>query len=487
MINRINQLKERVGDNSIIILGKGPSLDSNNYDRIADDTIKISVNQVINYYDADLSFFIDLEPLLESVDAIKEKRPALILPYYLNERVSPQKAQPMKQDLFEVFDNYPELKEVSEQVDIYVFDTGIGKKRYSKEIFTPNFTSTTSLLKILFTYSPLDRVLGIGFDGGGSYAKDISAQHKVSQVTSYNNQFEIFKEIEITFNKRFIKMTNQAINIYVGATPAQSIATKVLEHSILKYSSINVNVIPLYEALGTRTDSIKGGTSFSMQRLFIPELNKQEGIAIYLDSDMLVFDDIKKLVDSHDPEKVLCSCPAPPNSGRRDQYSLFTVDCSRAHWNIEELLEKAKSDYKDVMFSFAFEESKGKSHPWYWNSLEQYGDETKLIHFTDMDMQPWLNTTNKNKNVWLDAMCEAVKDNFITREDVLLSVKKNEMRLGVLDYLDQNNRVYARFKDVFFLPQHTLARFPAFDKPVLRGLLALMIRAKRFFNKNYDK
>lgn len=487
MIYRINHLKKVIGSKSIVILGKGPSLNEENYSNIPDDKIKVSINQVIMYYDADLSFFIDMEPLLESMKAIEEKRTSVIIPYFLNERVSLKKAKPMKIDFFELMKIHPQLKKLTELVDFYLFDSGLGNRKYSDLIFRPNFTSTTSLLKILFTFSPLDHVYGIGFDGGNTYAKGLDLRHKITQVSSFNNQFDIFKEIERNYNKRFIKMSNQTINIYVGATPAQKIATKVLEYSILKYSSINVNVFPLYEALGDRTEGISGGTSFSMQRLFIPELNNHEGIAIYLDSDMLVFDDIKKLVDSHDPEKILCSCPAPPNSGRRDQYSVFTVDCSRARWNVEELLEKAQENYKEIMFSFSFEESKAKSHPWIWNSLEQYDEDTKLIHFTDMDKQPWLNTNNPNKKLWLDALCGAVRNNFISREDVLLAVKQDDIRPGVLDYLDNKNSFYVRFQDLFFLPHHTLQRFPAFNKPVLRNLLAILISVKRILNRKYDK
>ncbi len=487
MIRKIENVKSKIGDDSLIILGKGPSLNQENYKSIPESFIKVSINQVVKYYDVDFAFFIDIEPLLESIDALREKKPSLILPYYLNERRSPTKAKPMKVDIFEVLDLYPELKELSKELEVYLFDTGIGKKQFSKELFVPNFTSTSSLLKILFTYSPNDVIYNIGFDGGSRYAGGLNEKERITQVKSFDNQFEVFKEIERKHKKRFIKMSNETINIYVGATPAQYIATKVLEYSILKYSSINVKVIPLYEALDNRTEGISGGTTFSTQRLFIPELNKHEGIAIYLDSDMLVFDDIKKLIDSHDPEKVLCSCPAPPHSGRRDQYSVFTVDCSRANWNVEELLETAKENYKEVMFNFAFEDSKSKAHSWTWNSLEQFGTETQLIHFTDMDKQPWLNTNNINKSVWLDAMCDAVKDNFISREDVVLAVKQDDVRPGVLDYLDNKNSLSVKIQDLFYLPYHTLQRFPAFDKPVLRNILALMIKSKRLLNKKYDK
>ena len=108
-----------------------------------------------------------------------------------------------------------------------------------------------------------------------------------------------------------------ALNVYVGCEPPQLLAARVLEHGILKHASGPVKVLRLNECVADTPYDLKGITMFSLQRFFIPQLNRYTGQAIYLDSDMLVFADICELVGLRDTEAAVSSAPAPPGSGRR--------------------------------------------------------------------------------------------------------------------------------------------------------------------------
>ncbi len=42
------------------------------------------------------------------------------------------------------------------------------------------------------------------------------------------------------------------------------------------------------------------------------------------------------------------------------------------------------------------------SVPFAWNSLEHFDTQTRLIHYTDMDTQPWVSAINRNGPHWLE-------------------------------------------------------------------------------------
>lgn len=469
---------------SIYILGKGPSMNRNSYNSIPEDSFKISINENAIIYDCEASFFIDIEPLKRSIDQILKYPRILILPRYLNERISSKESRRMRIKTIDLLSEaYPEVLSAN---TVYLFNEGSDKG--IKPFFKPKLVSVTALLEIMF-YLGLTKVSGIGFDGGKSYSRELTSQFTNTMVKTFSNQFFEFKSLEIAYKSNFNIMNKENINVYVGTTDEQELAFKVLKNSILTNTEHNVNVYRLDRAIskrGIKIDHYEGGTPFSLQRFFIPELNNHEGIAIYLDSDMLVFEDIAGLYRSHKEGVTLCSCPAPPNSNRRDQYSVFTVDCSRANWETGEILKLAKENYKSVMFDFSFEHNKEKCIDWRWNSLEHYDQDTKLIHFTDMDKQPWIDNRNKNAKVWIKELKANIARGWIKKAEIELQIKDNILRPGILVDLESKS-VFSKIDDFFYLPPHTIRRFPQFRFIGGKYLLALIIRLKRKLNPTHDK
>src|SRR5262245_27843382 len=123
------------------------------------------------------------------------------------------------------------------------------------------------------------------------------------------------------------------IFIGVGCVEAQLLPFAVLRHSILKRTRRAVRVEPLYntgiEIPVPQDPRNQQKTPFSFQRFTIPEACKYAGRAIYLDSDMLVFDDIESLVAQNFGDANLLAVP--------HETSVLVLDCDRLTWSIADL------------------------------------------------------------------------------------------------------------------------------------------------------
>ena len=280
------------------------------------------------------------------------------------------------------------------------------------------------------------------------------------------------------------------IIIYIGCEPAQHLPAKVLEHSILRTTSLPVRFKRLDQFVSSEDiKAAQGRTPFSMQRFYIPKLNNYESCAVYLDSDMLVFNDIGELLDCRDTSVALCSAPAPEGSGRRSQFSMMIIDCAKACWNPDEIVNLAKDSYSGAMFDFEFEKSKKACLPYQWNSLEQFDSDTKLLHFTDMDVQPWISNINPLAPVWMDALFKALEDEYIKFDELVQAVRRGWIRPGVLWQVENQERnplnvpARVRAKDSLFMPPHTVDRFIRYNNVATRGALAFARKIYRFFRR----
>lgn len=96
------------------------------------------------------------------------------------------------------------------------------------------------------------------------------------------------------------------INVAVGYDPRETIAYHVLEQSIINRTTAPVAIIPLAEKMLRDFDGQRDGTNqFVYSRFLVPELMDYQGWALYLDSDMLVRDDLIKLWDLRDGSKAV--------------------------------------------------------------------------------------------------------------------------------------------------------------------------------------
>jgi len=104
--------------------------------------------------------------------------------------------------------------------------------------------------------------------------------------------------------------------IYIGYDEHEQDAFEVLVHSINKHASKPITILPLrqdklraaglysrlhyIDADGQLWDSVDGrpfSTQFSFTRFLVPAINQYEGLALYMDCDMLVRSDIWEVFD----------------------------------------------------------------------------------------------------------------------------------------------------------------------------------------------
>jgi len=101
--------------------------------------------------------------------------------------------------------------------------------------------------------------------------------------------------------------------IFVGYDPREDIAYEVCCHSILKKSSIPVEIKPIKQSdlrkngLYWREKGPYESTEFSFSRFLTPKLANYEGWAMFVDCDFLYLGDIKELRDLIDDKyAVMC-------------------------------------------------------------------------------------------------------------------------------------------------------------------------------------
>jgi hypothetical protein len=257
--------------------------------------------------------------------------------------------------------------------------------------------------------------------------------------------------------------------VYIGAEPAQELAALVLQHSIAATttgSPVEVHVLHReITAVGINIDnSLHSNTPFSKQRLFVPLL-AGSGQAAYLDSDMLVFADINGLFDSAG-SRAVSACPSR-QAGRDAQTSVLVFDVARCHWDPRALLSEIDGDgskYRPYLYEFAFTDGVDRCLPAEWNDLESHDNATtRLLHFTDMETQPWLTSSHRLADLWLEHLRRLVQHRPESARVLADSVRRFEVRPSLA--WQANNGwpgsddipISQRLLDVFqFVPPHAL-------------------------------
>jgi lipopolysaccharide biosynthesis glycosyltransferase len=208
------------------------------------------------------------------------------------------------------------------------------------------------------------------------------------------------------------------IDIFVGTDRSQLLAVSVLEHSIKRHTDRPVRVSPLIDLNLPEPIDVRQGsrTNFSFARFAIPELAGYAGRALYLDADMLVFRDIGELWDIPvDGATVVIQEELPDHAAtprkqgapekRIKQCSVMLIDCARARWRVGEIVAglDGRYTYEELMYDFCIlpESEIRYGVPFAWNSLEHYDEDTRLIHYTDMDTQPWVSPMNRFGPLWI--------------------------------------------------------------------------------------
>lgn len=99
--------------------------------------------------------------------------------------------------------------------------------------------------------------------------------------------------------------------IYIGWDSREDIAYQVAKHSIVKRSSMPVEVYPLKlnmlreHGIITRPNDARASTEFTFTRFLVPYLNQYKGWAMFIDCDFLALADVRELYELRDDSKAV--------------------------------------------------------------------------------------------------------------------------------------------------------------------------------------
>lgn len=294
------------------------------------------------------------------------------------------------------------------------------------------------------------------------------------------------------------------IYIGIGATESQRIPFEVLKYSIdvnttlhesqyrvlnLGNLSYDIEIFPSEEVFNSYT--IKSGqqhTPFSFQRflfaLYFSKSASSNDLFLYLDSDMLVLADIQTLKQELSIDESIKTASTHPFWGRRSQNSvclfndigLMSVSSDFCEFLMGEL------KYEDVFYK-KYNVNLLSSD---WNSLEHMNATTNLIHYTDMDSQPWLRGGNANAGIWYHYLKSWTK---ICEDNKTLLFKQCEgkiLRPGLKEIVTSDvnwpcESALAIFRDFFYVPPH---RLPGIRNLLPNFIVAFIYRIKMMSKNN---
>ncbi len=423
-----------------LILGKGPSFDLRHGHDLRSFRL-LSLNHVVRELPVDVAHMIDIDVVTACADAITTQAKVLVMPW-----VPHVKNQVGEKTLADWLADLPVLRELDAQGRLLWYDLRTASQRHGTDpVVRATYFSAEAALDLL-AQAGVAKVRSLGVDGGAAYGNAFDDLKDVTRLNNghptYNLQFQGFAATLHTTGVDYAPLNIESpIRVYVGSQDEQMLAVKVLAHSIRRHTSMSTQVMPLHHAdipfAMPRDAKNQPRTPFSFQRFTIPQLAGYHGRAIYLDSDMLVFRDLRELWTlPFEGADVLAASAADP-ADRRPQFSVMLLDCERLHWTPQQVIDALDSgqlDYTRLMHEMALAREVHATIPASWNSLEHYEvGHTGLLHYTDMPSQPWVHPHNRWGHLWVRELILAIDSGFIDAALVQDHVDRGWVRPSLLD------------------------------------------------------
>lgn len=459
-----------LADDPWLILGKGPSFSQ----RGQFDTSgfkSLALNHVVREGPVDVAHAIDLDVVTTCAEVIPIHARVLVMPWvpHVTNRAGTRDLESWTREI-------PILRMLDREGRLLWYDLSTTRvRRGGHPVVQARYFSAEAALSLL-ALAGARRVRSLGVDGGAAYSTAFEDLEDVTRLnnrhTTYDLQFQGLARTIMTTGVDYAPLDIPSpVRVFVGSQPAQILAVKVLEFSIKKHASLSCEVMPLHDAhieVPVPKDARnRPRTPFSFQRFFIPQLCGHRGRAIYVDSDMQVFKDIRGLWALPFEGADLLAAREPGDTGRRPQFSVMLLDCERLGWDVRELVAKLDDGtytYETLMYEMkAAREVRAGIDP-VWNSLERFEEGTTcLLHYTDMPKQPWISRANPRAYLWVRDLIEAIDANFITRAFVADEVARGHVRPSLLHQIDHRLDECdllpreARELDAMFVPPHEAA------------------------------
>jgi hypothetical protein len=457
-----------------LILGKGPS-----YSRLADLDHRgmrlLSLNHVVRERPVDVAHIVDVDVVDACGEALVANAGVVVMPWipHVNQLAG-------EQTLEEVAAAHPILARLDREGRLlwYNLSTGRRRQRRGSPIVRVRYFSAEAALNLL-ALAGAREIRTLGVDGGASYSASFTDLEDTTLLankrTSFDQQFDEFartiRTSGITFGPLDLEVPAR---VYVGTTEEQMLAVEVLEYSIRKHASLSVEVHPLHRAASEAAIEVplpadpanRPRTPFSFHRFLIPALAGRRGRALYLDSDMQVFEDLRALWSLPFDGADLLSVREPESSGRASQFSVMLLDCGALDWDIRRIvadLDAGRMSYEQLMGEMRPARAIRAGIDPAWNSLERYEEGvTALLHYTDMPTQPWVHAEHPLGHLWVRDLMDAIEDGFIGRAEVEEHVERGWVRPTLLHQIDK------REPDAAKLPARLRADDDGYEAPYRR-------------------
>lgn len=453
-------------DATWLILGKGPSF-AKRADYDLSQFKLLSLNHAVREQPVALAHVIDIDVIAACADVLEANAGAVVMPWYphVNNAVGTE-------TLAKAVERVPVLKRLSEQGRLLWYNLFTAPKAHGTEPVVPvRWFSAEAALNLL-SMAGVKRVRSLGIDGGAAYSPHFDDLKDKTLLNNGHESFDRqFAEIAKTIARTGIDYApldvESPVRVYVGTTEDQMLSVKVLEYSIRKHASMTVEVFPMHLApvrVPQPADPAnRPRTPFSFQRFLIPELAGYRGRAVYVDSDMQLFRDIRQLWTQPFEGADLLAVTKPGDSERRPQFSVMLLDCEALRWDIREIVAKLDSselNYEKLMYRMEVARSIRADISPVWNSLEAYEPgRTALVHYTDMPTQPWVSRDNHIGHLWVRDLLEAIDSGFITKEYVQEHVARGWVRPSLVYQIEH------RVVDPLLLPREARALDEGFVAP----------------------
>lgn len=409
-------------DRDYLILGKGPSLDNlSSYD--VRSYITVGLNHVCRDIPVEIAHIIDVDVLDGLGEKLLTNCKYLLMPYYPHMGWRPHTFLTL-QDLCLT---HPVLSKMTDRIYGYNLSTSsqmINKKWNDSPIVWASYFSAEAVVNLLGRLG-VKRIRTIGVDGGKGQAEKFKDLQNIN-INGYDAEWPGIRKSIGKFALDYAPLgVKSPIRIFIGAGEEQIVPALVLRHSILKHATMSVEVTIMNEWTHPMPKDPRNRprTPFSFQRFMIPEKCDYKGHAIYMDSDMLVFGDVKEIWQEKLAEKEdLLVMRNDDIDKHRAKYSVFVMDCSKLlQWGISNfvrLLDQGYYSYEELMFDMRNGARPKCGFNTDWNSIEEYTeDKTKLLHYTEMYNQPWLaNPNHPLGHLWFAELKEAIDDGSIDRK-----------------------------------------------------------------------
>jgi hypothetical protein len=437
-----------------LILGKGPSFASRN-GRDLECYHTMSLNHVVREQPVTVAHMIDFDVVDACGESLLNNAQVVVLPWvpHVNNR-------PGRNNLAELAQIHPLLRRINEQGRLLWYNHSKARQRNGDSpVVRVRFFSAVAALNLL-ALAGVHTIRSLGVDGGTSYSKEFDDLKEKTLLansrSSFDRQFEEIANTIATTGIDYAPLNIASpVRIYIGATDREMLPVKVLEYSIRKHASMSVEVMPLHHS-GIAIPLPKNPknqprTPFSFQRFLIPALTGYHGRAIYLDSDMQLFKDIRLLwATPFNGADLLTVCPAEA-SERRPQFSVMILNCETLDWDVDKivrLLDEDRLSYEQLLYQMALVKNIRTDIGAEWNALEYFSaGDTALLHFTDMSTQPWVSRENHLGYLWVGDLIEAIDAKAVSMEFLQQEIATGHVRPSLL-YQVEN-----RLSDSLLLPR----------------------------------